>query len=208
MLPFYQVKNQSLEGENAKFQVTMNPPTERPEGVNITLSIYQVGSFLSTSRLIVPVGFSQGQTYGEFEVATVDDEIYEVDGSLTARINGHYQYSIAHTFGEATVQVLDNDAPTGISIIAVDDSISEGDIAKFRIYSDQPAAYNFDVLLNVEADDIGITGRIPTQVRVSYLDTYAEVALQTIGDRIHELNGSITIELLSHQDYSLASCTI
>ena len=197
-----------IEGENAKFQVTMNPPTERPEGVNITLSIYQVGSFLSTSRLIVPVGFSQGQTYGEFEVATVDDEIYEVDGSLTARINGHYQYSIAHTFGEATVQVLDNDAPTGISIIAVDDSISEGDIAKFRIYSDQPAAYNFDVLLNVEADDVGITGRIPTQVRVRYLDTYAEVALQTIGDHIHELNGSITIELLAHQDYSVASCAI
>ena len=192
------------EGDQLRLYVTMNPPTEIPEGLRVTLSFYEVGKFLSTKFFAYPVDFKQGQRVVQVDIDTVDDDNYEIDGSITARINGHHLYSIAPSYGYTTVQVWDNDAPTGLSIIAVEDTVTEGDLAKFRIYSDQPAAMNLDVLLDTEIQGAVFSGNDQSQVRINYLERYAEVALRTQGDNIHEIDGSITLSILPHPDYSIA----
>ena len=161
-------------------------------------------SFLKGEVYALPVVFKQGQRFGQFDVDTVDDTAFEPHGDITIRINGHHQYVIAPTNFHATVRVWDNDAPGGLSIIALEDSVTEGGIARFRIYSDQPAAMNLDVLLDLEVQGEYFSGDSPGQVRIDYLDRYVDVEIRTQGDDIHELNGSITLNLLPHQDYTLA----
>ena len=80
----------------------------------------------------IPVTIPAGFLFAEFSLETVDDEVSELDGSLTATIladaGGSY---VTGADSDHTTKLLDNDPPI-ISVAAVSAKVTEGTDAQFR----------------------------------------------------------------------------
>ncbi len=99
------------EGGNAGFTVTANPAPAAD--LPVTVSVTQTGDYgavTGTRTVTVP-------TSGivSFTVPTTDDSTDELDGSVTATVNGGAGYTVSGSQGAGTVNIADDDdpAPTG-----------------------------------------------------------------------------------------------
>ncbi|MYH87323.1 MAG: S8 family serine peptidase, partial [Acidimicrobiaceae bacterium] len=95
------------EGGDASFTVSASPVPSAP--LSVSVSVSQTGDFGVTtgSRTVtVPTSGSVLVT-----VATSDDDIDEVDGSVSVTVNGGSTYTVSGIAGSATVNVADDDDP-------------------------------------------------------------------------------------------------
>ena len=95
------------EGGDASFTVSASPVPSVP--LSVSVSVVQTGDFgVSTGSRAVTVPTSGSVTV---TVATSDDDIDEVDGSVGVTVNGGSTYTVSGIAGSATVNVADDDDP-------------------------------------------------------------------------------------------------
>ena len=95
------------EGGTAGFTIAADPPPAAPITVNV--GVTQAGSFGATGAAAIAVS---GATT-TYTVTTVDDEIDEPDGSVTATVQAGTGYTVG-TASTATVNVTDDDAAAAV----------------------------------------------------------------------------------------------
>jgi len=101
------------EGENAEFTVTANPaPTT---AINVTIQITVTGSYgvIPETRTIA-IGTNGTAT---LTIATTNDSLDEIDGTVTATIVKTSSYSVDYTAHSATINIADNDLTPADAVI-------------------------------------------------------------------------------------------
>ncbi len=95
------------EGVNASFTVTADPAPA--SALSVTIAVSQTGDFgVATGSQTVTIPTSGSYT---LTIATSDDSVDEVDGSVTVTVNSGTGYDVSSTAGSATVAVSDDDDP-------------------------------------------------------------------------------------------------
>ena len=144
-------------------------------------------------------------------IETHDDKVDEVDGSFTVRVledplflDRYLGFDETNNLdGEITISVADNDQPF-ITISAVEETITEGDMAKFTLTADQPTANQLEINIRMtEENGNFLPSQIPTSQRMIVQETMVFLDVNTENDDIDEINGLIKVELESGENYSI-----
>ena len=94
------------EGADATFTVTATPAPA--SDLDVTVDVSQSGGYAAGGSRTVTIGASGSAT---LTVATVDDNVDEADGSVTATLASGTGYTVSAAGGDATVAVSDDDPP-------------------------------------------------------------------------------------------------
>ena len=219
------VKSPITEGEDAEY--TLNLSGAASVDLNIAVQITQSADFLVSQPAnnvnhFVEVG-TVSKTFG---VATEDDDVDEVEGSVNVRVmpgEGYlvegYDHEIIGDFtGDRVVIIVqDNDVtpiPT-ISISSLNDTVVEGTTFTFSIQADFIPSTDFDLSIGTEfsGDFFGEdTASIRTSGNLtlddfdfSALNGHFNISFDTVDDDVDESDGSVTYTLQSSLDYHVAS---
>ena len=186
------------EGTDATFTLTASPkPTAN---LDVAVEVTQSGDFITTGSQTVTITTSGTAT---LTVPTTNDNIDEVDGSVTATISTGTEYRVSTTAGAATANVADDEI-SEISITA-DGDITEDENAVFRLKGSAGVPVR-GVRVNVTwVDDLLVHGDITPAVETVDLDQNGEAVIEfnTRWDTKQEPHGLITMRLQSASHYDI-----
>ena len=195
------------EGGDATFTITAGAAhPDAPSGdlsVNVSITVIVAYEITKESETVtVSPGGSATLT-----IATTDDSLDELDGSIDATLIWGDGYTVSRTQGSATVNVIDNDWPKPVVSITGGSDIAEGGDAEFTVtagaaHPDAPAA-DLSVNVSIEvAGDYGVATESET-VTVSPGGS-ATLTIATTGDSLDELDGSIDATLIWGDGYTVS----
>ena len=198
-----------VEGANAVFNLTIDPPARTDLTVNYSVSedgtwagtLPDASSTLAGNQISVAAGV----TSAVLTIPTVADDNVEADGSITVTIAAGDHYSDGAT---ATVAVRD-DTVSGISIASESTEVVEGANAVFNLTIDPPAGNDLTVNYSVSEDGSWV-GTLPdddstlagNQITVAAGAASAVLTIPTVSDGNIEADGSITVTIESGDRYS------
>ncbi len=134
-------------------------------------------------------------------VATVNDAVDEVDGSVTATVNSGQGYTVSATAGSATVAVADDDVPE-VSI-AGGSGVTEGGNASFTLTAS--LAPHAPLAVSVAVSQSGDYGVTPGSQTVSIPTSgSATLTIATTNDSVDEADGSVTATVSAGQGYTVS----
>ena len=132
-------KERINEGQNVEFVFSATPDLTSSLDVSITLS-EEGGNFLAAGQNTSTVSLSAGNLTKSFNT-NVANGTYDPDSIVTLTILEDNTKYIVGNDNTANVVVQDTSTPTGISIIALEEFVTEGDIsnptADFQIKADR-----------------------------------------------------------------------
>ena len=200
-LRFYLLQRLLKKGEPIWFQLNSTPPLA--DSTSIDIQLEQVGDFMAETTFQLSVTIAALNSKTLFNIATIDDELYEADGVVSATIPHSRDYQVTSSYQTASVRVLDNDLPI-ISISSVD-SIVEGEFAEFELLS--TLAPFAELRVNLAISQVGefIAGTPLSHSIFSANLTSSSFSIPTINDDIDEYHGKIEVEILPGHGYTIAS---
>ena len=186
------------EGGNATFTVTANPaPTA---ALSVSVSVSQSGDYgVNTGSRTVTIPTTGSYT---LTVATVNDNVDEADGSVTATVSTGAGYTVSTTAGSAAVAVADDDVPE-ISITG-GSGVTEGGNATFTLTANPAPHAPLSVSVSVsQSGDFGVTTGSQT-VGIPTTGSYT-LTVATTNDALDEADGSVTATVSSGQGYTVSA---
>ena len=196
------------EGGDAGFTITAGAahPDAPAADLSVNVSIEVVGDYgVTTESETVTVSPGGSAT---LTIATTDDSLDELDGSITATLESGEGYTVSSTKGSATVNVVDDDLPKPVVSITGGSDIAEGGDAEFTITASpaHPDAPSADLSVNVSIEVAGNYGVATESETVTVSPGgSATLTIATTGDTLDELDGSITATLESGDGYTVSS---
>lgn len=187
------------EGAAASFTVTANPPPAA--ALTLRVAVSETGGYTTdTGTRTVTVPTTGTAT---FTVATVDNNIWAPDGTITARIIPQSRI-IVGTPSAATVNVANDDAPDpniAVKVSVADASADEGDDLEFPVTLNRPSTetvtvYYVTVDWQADADDYEFTN---SAVTLAPGQTTATIRITTHTDTRREGTEAMILELV-HAD--------
>ncbi len=196
------------EGGDAEFTITAGGahPDAPAADLSVNVSIEVTGDYgVTTESETVTVSPGGSVT---LTIATTDDSLDELDGSIAASLETGDGYTVSSIQGSATINVADNDLPKPVVSITGGSDIAEGGEAEFTItagaaHPDAPAA---DLSVNVSIEvtgDYGVTTESET-VTVSPGGSVT-LTIATTDDSLDESDGSIAASLETGDGYAVSS---
>ena len=193
-----------IEGESINYIVELTNPAPST-GISLTISNIEASDYISDFEVLL--NYSAGETEKTFSIQTSADDHYSADGIVTARVNPASNFSIQPGEGEVTTIVADDDAPGGISIIPITQSIVEGEIARFQITADHPT--NFERAINIAITESGNylsnQFKLPDFATIEAGQRTTIVEVETEADDIIESDGQINVRVLAGDNYVRAN---
>ena len=188
------------EGELAQFAVYSGNILSKT--IEINLRISEVGEFIAEHN-IDSVTMDAGTDFAGFAVPTVDDDEFELDGEIFAEILPSDDYLIEEGYNIDWLQVNDNDGrDAGLEITAITDSIVEGGLARFSIYTKHYTSEERTVNLSVKSLDGEFLGSDFSRfVKIPSYWSWVTVAIPTEDDEIFELDGAVEVTLEAGEGY-------
>ena len=156
-------KNTITEGEYARYQITRLGDSANTIGVRMNVS--ESSNFIFGTP-VEEVVLNVNQRTAILEIETVDNTIDEENGLITLRIlddlNSPATYTKASTRNWASIEVLDNDAPTAgtlptLSVTTISPpAINEGESITVQFNSTKiiPAGFRFRVKINQNSPEL------------------------------------------------------
>ena len=187
--------SQITEGTDATFTVALTRMAPAG-GLTISAGVSQSGSYivgLAPRTFMIPI--AEGAMTGTLTVETDDDGMIEETGSITAELNMGAGYTVDMASNQASVTVLDDDAPVA-SITAGTSPIAEGTEATFTVTLSSMAPTG-GVTINVAVTESGsfFEGAPPMTVVIASGAMTVTLAVRTEDDSMDEPDGSITAEI-------------
>ena len=205
------VKSTITEGDDAAFALTRSGG---PSGeLTVTFTVTDSGSVLS-GNAPTSVTFGEDQATAPVILATDDDETDEPNATLTLTLTdgSGYDLSSVSSQNSASVTVEDNDARPHadavvpkVTVAAVDDTVTEGNDAVFRLTRTGDSTLALPVTFSVSDPGSALSASAPTSATIPANATTALVALATADDNIIEPNSTITLTLTDGDAYDLGS---
>ena len=214
-------KNIVTEGEYARFQITR--PGDSTNTIGVRINVSEVSNFIFGTP-VEEVVLNANQRTTIIEVETVDNTIDEENGLITLRIlddlNSPATYIKASTRNWASIEVLDNDAPTTgtlptLSVATISPtSINEGESITVQFNSTKiiPAGFRFRVKINQNSPELAslsdpntaefLTFEANTEHFPYYIydfpqgTSYFRHTFTTLDDIVDEYDGIISIEIV------------
>ncbi len=194
-----------IEGGNAVFRVVAAPPPPPETRILVNVRFSQDGDFAgpgqSGSRT---VSINSGGV-NSVTVATIDDEIKEGNGLISARVAAGSGYTVSATAAVARINVADDDEPPvrPIVSIAAGPPIVEGQEAVFTLTATPPPAMG-EIKVNLLVADRGEFLAEETHgshsVRIG-ADGGAVLRIPTLDDAVHEPEGRIVANISVGRGY-------
>ena len=196
------------EGETAVFQVFNNSQSQ--QSVAVSVSISQRGEFITNSPFSEIINVSADSRVAEFEIEIPDDLVWEHDGTLIATLVWSDEYTVATVpANTASIQILDNDQPSGVAIRApLESNITEGETIQVEILTNRPVAFSRQINLAItESGGNFITNSVNLSPTVELPAHQSQVTFQvnTEDDYIVEEDGQVQIVVLPGRGYRVAS---
>ena len=186
------------EGDNAVFQIRVNPPT----AVMVMLLLHPAPNFVSRSgiqRVDVPASGSFTYT-----VPTDDDQLDEPDGEVGVIILENAGYAVAEGSGRlAKVTVSDNDLP----VVSVDAGSVDRDsgTADFTVSVNPPASAPLTVALDVsQVGDLVAASSLGRQTVAVPAGGVVDHTVTIATDRTPRAEDSVTATLAPGTTYTIA----
>ena len=192
-----------IEGANTTWTVTRDRAASTSIRVYVDVSD-GTGDFISgTAATSVLIGANR--TTGTLTVRTDDDNVDEINGSVTATISPRSTYSVGSP-GSSAIAVRDNDPTVTISRNAV--AVTEGTSAVFTVRRDRAATSSIRIYVGV-SDGTGdfIAGTAPSSVLIRANQTTGTLTVRTDDDNVDEINGSVTATISPRSTYSVGSAS-
>ena len=192
-----------FEDETASFTITASKSVNAD--LTIPIEITQTGDFLVDSEF-EPALLPADTTSIQYQIGIVDDETFELDGTINAKLISGENYSIpTYPNNIATVTVMDNDTPTGISVLAMMESIQEGETAQFQLFS--PTELTENITVNVDIANVGsyLTSSNLQQVIMEHGENSTVFDIYTVNDSLDEANGSVSVTIQSGTGYEVST---
>ena len=128
-----------VEGQPASFRLQATRQREFGFDVNL-ISMNKTGNFFSTPGPLT-ISIPQRSTETTFSLSTQNISGFNPIGEVAVEVKLGNYYNVANSPNHlATVQVIDANLPTGVSIIATNTSIFEGETAEFQVIADHPCS--------------------------------------------------------------------
>ena len=191
------------EGDMVEFEFSASPQLDTP--LPIMVSVTQVRDFLmvdpaTITMVNIPVNTSLTSKHLERYATKPINDNFELNGSVTLTISPatNNTYAIHNTDSTAAVRIEDADTPTGVSILAISENITEGETAQFEIraHSTASAARSVNVSIDdgsanflTQAEKDRPMVEIPANKRALIID------VPTIGDSDPERHGVVTVAI-------------
>ena len=140
-------------------------------------------------------------------IPTINDQSLKPSGGITAKIQPGTGYTSAdEPNNTATIAIMDNDIPVGVSIIPMTDVIEEGEVARFQLSVLKAEPFNRVISIRIDGTGSGlIAGSVPTSVYLPALSTTEILTLPTqIGDS-EQTSGNVTVTIELSDDYQVAN---
>ena len=194
------------EGQNVGFEISATTASTVPRFIPVDIKNTS-GNFLSESESTT-FHLNANERTAFLSIPTFDNIYFETNGGITAEIHRGDGYTIAESPNNvATVAVLDNDAPTGLSIIELNDMIAEGEVARFQITAHN--AEPVDRIIELQVSDNGgyINGTIPTSITLPAANTTYILEFQTLDNSLDAPSGEIIVTIEPSTEYNVAAGT-
>ncbi|MCY3750593.1 MAG: hypothetical protein OXG54_04250, partial [Gammaproteobacteria bacterium] len=200
------------EGESARFVVTADPAPTAPLLLRIRAT--WTGDFSGSSSAS---GLIQtGRTQAILSLPTVDDEVQEGDGSVTAVIDasGSHGYRPGSP-ATATVAVRDNEGAERVPRIGIlpagssntSSTVAEGALATFELSGPPPSTGTPPLSVNLRIDaggDFVAPGELGRKTATFNSEDGSLIYnVRTVHDHLEEPNGWVRLTLLSSTRYRL-----
>ena len=214
-------KNTITEGEYARFQITR--PGDSANTIGVRINVSEVSNFIFGTP-IEEVVLNANQRTAIVEVETVDNTIDEENGLITLRIlddlNSPATYIKASTRNWASVEIMDNDAPTAgtlptLSVATISPTtINEGENITVQFNSTKiiPQGFRFRVKINQNSPELAslsdpntaefLTFEANNEYFPYYIydfpqgTSYFRHTFTTLDDIVDEYDGVISIEIV------------
>ena len=190
------------EGQTATFKLA----TETSAPLNnllVHVKSTTVGDFFFAeipTSIVIPAGVR----FGLFEVATINDDVVEDDGSVTVAVHSGTGYVVALTHFSVVV-VEDNDR-LRIGVSSSVDSIVEGEAIQFDIWS-ETIIPTTDLTVKVAINRVGSDFNypsLPESIVIPAGRKSYQLVIPTIDDNSFDVDGQLSLEILESVDYLVA----
>ena len=183
------------------------PPAESSTALNsmgewrVPVRIAQTGTFLADAPGELWVTFPSGATSVRHRVATVDDDVDEDAGTVTATL-----FDVPATTAAATVQVTDNDRP--LIIVSGPEQIIEGEDARFVVAAGRAVDADLQIRLDIAGHVKMFTPATHARAKLVWFpvtlpagSSSVEVVVATAADQLNEGDGELKLIVEPHGDY-------
>ena len=92
-----------------------------------------------------------------------------------------------------------------VSVLAMNQSISEGDVAEFNIIANGHIVNTLVISFTISQNGDFLTSQLPTQVQIPKTKNQAKVFVNTLDDQIAETDGTITLQILPDNNYQTST---
>ena len=189
------------EGSSVEFTFTSNPPLAN--SVDVMVSLTETGNFLTSAALSTTiVSLDPGATQTEsFDVITADGA-FDPDSTVTLTLEANDTEYLRGSSRMASVVIEDDSTPAGISVAALEASITEDDAnnthADFQIKAD--ATDTSSRVINIaisqgDADFLSTDTLAIDEVTIGANERSVDLALPIESDTDFEFGGEITVEI-------------
>ena len=207
--PVISVERQSssvVEGNNAVFRFSAQIAARVNLVVNFRLTA--TGSFIASSDLgNKSITITQGASFADHAVPTVNDTTEESAGTLTATVSTGTGYEISTTNNTDTIDLVDNDITPVLTVRRSSTQVAEGTAAAFSIHSQVSVPTNITVNLRVtQSGNYVASGDLGDKtITMSTGSTSVNYSVPTVDDTISESTGSVTLAIRSGTGYLLGT---
>ena len=197
------------KGTNAEFKVRSDFSMGVARTFTVRISANPTELIASQTDRIVIIDANQKETVFSVPVPADSDNTFERSGTITATIldpNIHLatvevkgsELKIRH-YPSAEIRVVDDDLPTGISILSSSEYIYEGETAEFVIFSGTSIEYHRDI--NLTVNDGGgniIAGQAPSRIRLPRYHRIVRLRIPTVEKSNKFADITVSVSLQSH----------
>ena len=188
-----------VEGSPAVFRISSSEIVS--SNTTINYEITEVGDFLLPNQ-VTPLTLNSGNYSTTKEFATTPDDVFEAHGEIQMKILSGDDYQVSRTNFVASIPLLDNDTPTGLSVAPVENNINEGEQAKFEIRTLLPVLGDLDVNYTLSKFNGFITTTVSATAVISRQNSSTIVEIET-QNQIYNPNYTMTLTLNTSNDYTL-----
>ena len=206
------VKSVVNEGDLTQFTIeSTDPITTNPLSVEIELrdennAIIQVNNQNSTTWQIPTNLKSTTQS-----VPNILNTGETLNGSITAKIlaSSNNKYVVSESNRSATIDIIDVNGNTELSISSLNDTVNEGELVKFRISRVMGPVPTESLNIEVRLEYLGdyFDSNLSTQQFVNWpsnnTSNYVEFEIETFNDDIGENSGQISATLIKNLNYTV-----
>ncbi|MCY3925762.1 MAG: S8 family serine peptidase [bacterium] len=196
------------EGDAATFTLTTDSAPDAP--LMVSLLVSQSGDYVASGDLgartvTVPISGS-----AMFWVATVDDSVYELNGSVTVRVTPGLRYAVSSSQDSATKTVWSEDVPE-ISITTSDSAVTEGGSAVFTVTSTPTPIKPLTVILAVtwrgsyKVPGILSSRRLEFLPRNGSYSRSMQIWEATHDDKVDERDGLMKVRVVGSHAYTVSA---